>query len=83
MYLALPGLSCGICHLSCGMRDLVPSLGIEPRPPALGVQSLNHWTTKEVPESFRFLNKLYHIPLSQIPGNSSNRNHSFCCQVQV
>ena len=32
------------------MWDLVPQPGIEPRPPALGVWSLTHWTTKEVPE---------------------------------
>ena len=35
--------------LSCGMRDLVPRPGIEPGPPALGAQSLTHWTTREVP----------------------------------
>ena len=29
-------------------RILVPGPGIEPMPPALGVQSLNHWTTGEV-----------------------------------
>ena len=28
--------------------DLVPSLGIEPRPPALGAWNLSHWTTREV-----------------------------------
>ena len=27
------------------MWDLVPRPGIEPRPPALGAQSLTHWTT--------------------------------------
>ena len=32
------------CGLSCPQ-------GIESAPPALGVQSLNHWTTKEVPVS--------------------------------
>ena len=32
---------------SCGTWDLVPRPGIEPRPPVLGVQSLNHWTTRE------------------------------------
>ena len=37
------------------MRDLVPWLGIEPGPPALGAWSLNHWTTKEVPKSLNFL----------------------------
>ena len=30
---------------SCGMR--LPE--IESRPPALGVQSLSHWTTREIP----------------------------------
>ena len=33
----------------CGRWDL-PLPGIEPRPPALGAQSLNHWTTREVLE---------------------------------
>ena len=32
---------------SCSMRDLVPLTGIEPRPPALGAQSLSHWTVAE------------------------------------
>ena len=41
-------------HLkACGM--LVPWLGIKPAPPALEAQSLNHWTTREVPSSFAFL----------------------------
>ena len=43
-YLAVPGLSCGILSFSCGTWNLVQWPGIEPRPPALGVQSLNHWT---------------------------------------
>ena len=30
--------------------DLVPRPGIEPGPPALGAQSLTHWTTREVPQ---------------------------------
>ena len=43
IYLAAPGLS-------CSMWDLVPLLGIEP---ALGAQSLSHWTTREItPLSF-------------------------------
>ena len=33
---------------SCGLWDLVSWPGLEPRPPALGVQSLSHWTTREV-----------------------------------
>ena len=42
-------VACGI--FSCGMWDLVPWPGIEPGPPALGAQSLSHWTTREVPRT--------------------------------
>ena len=35
--------------LSCGTWDLLPWPGMEPRPPALGAQSLIHWTSREVP----------------------------------
>ena len=35
--------------LSCGIWDLTPCRGVELAPPALGVQSLSHWTTREVP----------------------------------
>ena len=45
IYLAALGLSCSI-------RDLVPRPGIEPRLPELGAQSLNYWTTSEVPFLF-------------------------------
>ena len=34
---------------SYSMWDLVAQPGIKPGAPALGVQSLRHWTTKEVP----------------------------------
>ena len=35
--------------IGCGMWDLVPRPGMEPEPTALGVWSLSHWTTGEVP----------------------------------
>ena len=35
--------------VSCGMWDLVPWPGIEPRPPALGLRSLSDYTTREIP----------------------------------
>ena len=38
-----------VLGLSCGIWELVPWPGIKPRPPALGAQSLSHWTTREVP----------------------------------
>ena len=34
--------------VACGI--LVPQPGIKPVPPAVEVQSLNHWTTREVPQ---------------------------------
>ena len=37
---------------SCSIWELVPWLGIDIRPPALGVWSLSHWTTREVQTSF-------------------------------
>ena len=46
-YLAALGLSC--------MWDLVSLSGIEPEPPALGVESLSHWTTREVTGLGRFI----------------------------
>ena len=36
-----------LCLVTCGI--LVPQPGIEPVPPALEPQSLNHWTPREVP----------------------------------
>ena len=33
---------------SCGTWDLIPWPGIEPRPPAMGMRSLSHWTIREV-----------------------------------
>ena len=40
-------------HVAC--RVLVPLLGIEPMPTALGTWSLNHWTTKEAPFYIHYL----------------------------
>ena len=37
------------------MWNLVSQPGTEPRPPALGGQSLSHWTTREVPLFFFFI----------------------------
>ena len=34
---------------ACSMWDLSSSTRIKPTPPAVGAQSLNHWTTREVP----------------------------------
>ena len=53
VYLAVPGLSCGIfsCSkqtLSCSMWDWVLPPGIKPKPPALGAWNLSCWTTREL-----------------------------------
>ena len=61
--------ACGI--FSCGMWDLVPWQGIEPRLPAMGVRSLGHWTTREVPQltCLDFIIHpafLYSVPLNKL-----------------
>ena len=38
-----------VLGVSCVMWDLIPWPGIKPRCSALGVWSLSHWTTREVP----------------------------------
>ena len=40
---------CWVLGVSCIMRDLVPRPGIELWAPALGAQSLSHWTSREIP----------------------------------
>ena len=52
--------------LSGSMWDLVPRLVIEPRPPALGAQSLSHFTTGEVPIRSIILNPDECIPIGII-----------------
>ena len=53
-------LSCTCELLSCSMWNLLPWPGIECRFPALGDQSLSHWTTREVPQK-SFLNNIVFI----------------------
>ena len=48
MYLSVLGLNCSLVALNYDTWDPVPRSGIEPGPPALGEQSLSHWTTREV-----------------------------------
>ena len=47
---ALGIFSCGMRTLSWGMWDQVLWPRSEPRPPVLGVRSLSHWTSGEVPQ---------------------------------
>ena len=55
--------ACGI--FSCGVWDLLPWPEIEPGTPALGAQSLSHWSTRKVPLCF-FSALFFQIDL---PGN--------------
>ena len=50
IYLAAPGLTWASETFSCSTWDLVPWPGIKLGSPALGTQSLSHWTITEVPE---------------------------------
>ena len=56
IYLAMLGLSCGMCDLlvvactlSCSMWDLVSCPVIKTGPSTLGAQSLTQWATRKVP----------------------------------
>ena len=60
---------CGMREsLRCGMRDLVPQPGIEPRPAALGARSLNHWTTREMPLKFSLKYCSFSLPSLKTEG---------------
>ena len=48
---------------TCGI--LVPQPGIKPMPPEVGVWSLNHWTTREVPRNFTFTLGITYINSSE------------------
>ena len=63
-----------VAGLACSMWDLVPWPQIKPRPPALGVQSLNCWTTREVPTSM--LSWLHNS--SYFPRSISQPRCDFC-----
>ena len=67
--------------LSCSMWDLVSWLGIEPGPPILEVQSLSHWTTREV---LRMLQVKATLGRSAGKGDSSERHRAagLCCSTQ-
>ena len=71
IYLAAPS------H-SCGMWDLVPRPGIELGPPALGTQSLSHWTSRKVPKDSIF-NKLWRR--SPKKGRIGNHQFSFVFHI--
>ena len=100
-------LSLGFCFffpapfLSCffflatlhGMRDLIPQPGIGPTPSVLGVQSLNHWTTREVPltglddrlgcsfEILLILLRNFGIPMNYLLKTVFAASHRFCMLV--
>ena len=53
--------SCGMWTLSWGMEDLVPWPGMEPRPSALGMWSLSHWSTREGPADLILSTTIYQL----------------------
>ena len=52
LVLACGILSCDMWTFTCSTWDLVPWPRIEPGPPVLGVWSLSHWTTRQVPGNY-------------------------------
>ena len=58
-------VACGV--FSCDVWDLAPWPGIEPGSPALGAQSLSHWTTRAVLKEEMLLRGHYQILQGLIP----------------
>ena len=76
--MAALGLSGGTWTLSCIMWDLGPQPGIEPRPPAMRVQSHNHWTTRDV-------SGVYFLIMAEIVNNLMMNGSSppACCKNSI
>ena len=49
IYLVMYFIYLAVLGLSCGVWDLVPGSGTQPRPLTLGVRSLSCWISREVP----------------------------------
>ena len=80
----MPGLSCSIENLlSCSTRDLVSQPEIKPGPPAMGVQSLSHWVTREVPDLFLFWKQNIEILLGRISNMYSPIQNIFFHSVLI
>ena len=61
----------------CGCGTLVPQPGIKPEPPVVEVQSLNHWTTREVPGGISFYPHLTDEELGKGDYLTCPRSHSW------
>ena len=58
--------------MACGI--LVPQTGIDPAPLALEVQSLNHWTTREVSEAVIFVVSFDSVSMKWLHGCILDKN---------
>ena len=67
-------LFCFIFIYFCGI--LVPQPGIEPALPAVKVQSLSHWTTREAPQVYFFF---FYLPTLSL----SHRVHKTVLYISV
>ena len=55
------------------MQGQVPPPGIKPWPPALGAQSLTHWTTREVPKVSCFVSYTLNPSAAKYSSNSEHK----------
>ena len=63
----------------CSLWNLVPSLGIEPRPSAVRTQSLSHWTSREIPKVLVLLSSILSIfHFMDYAFDVKSENSSFC-----
>ena len=77
--------TCGLQTLRCLMWGLVPWPGSEPRPPALGAQSLSHWSTGEVSPILFLFKNVFSISyifsgLPRFPGGASGKEPACQCR---
>ena len=64
---------------SCCMWSVVPQAGIESKPPALGVWSLSHWTTRKVDPLSVWTELLSYQSYILVPSRHSARIYQFVC----
>ena len=64
-------LSIWLCQVLVATCE-IPWSGIEPGPPALGAQSLSHWTIKEVPLFAFWVHQWYLLPTLPATSNETN-----------
>ena len=68
-------------HTAWHVGSLVPWPGIEPKPPALGIRSLNHWTIREVSDMSFFAFDWKGETLTQVFQSKTELQKAFLTEI--